>query len=961
MTERTSPSERQPTASRTPEIPDPYLGTVWGNILDQYDNPSYNLRLYMRRVGENASVAETDNTGTADSARSDTPQTIVVTGIRDIKQVTIAQTGVTGNIIDDLEIESAVDKDGGFLTQGAKFRIFQPGGANLLDQIAAADIYAGNQVSTSPIMYLEIRFQGYNSDPDDNDVGGDTTTIYGPITFKCKLKKIAVRVDNAGSYYDFEVTLEHVQAFTDTYYRLPFALTTVGKTITEHVKHLESQLNKYNADNSSQSYENPDEIKFDLTGLVGDSTGATGFEGGAPTKIKDENLNTSNDLNAEDVNRAWTNETKETVEEEQSSSEEVPKNTGKTDIVVVGDKISVPKGVSIERYFFILLSMNKEFLSMITRKAKIEAIDDDTVNRAKTFISWMRMNSQVQELRWDKKRGAYTRRITYKPTIYNTGRTDIGLTIEETNPTANEAVATTKLNDLYVNKQLQKSYYYLFTGKNDQIINLDIAYDGAQVLLVPPNGGVIADVSLSSAVALNSTIAQTADASGKELFNKAKVAGAKAKFGDLLNSIKDSTNSIKAVADAINRPQDTLATILKDTTGKAQRELIASLDSRTITKLASSAVMSNTSSSDTAPPAGTTPSGAAYTPEKSGIAYAEDLVMSSDAIDVKDLNKFDVANADFRYEVLGTTTVPNIAESATYVTTSSANTLFGYVYQQHTKNAFLLNVNLTLRGDPWYLGKGPNEKEMAATSSPNTISYTSGDNYFLLQIATAQSYDPDVIDEDSPRNSGFMNFDGMSKSFSGLYRIKTVKNYFRNGVYTVEVSANKEMAIPLHKIRRYRLGEKKTDFTKVADYDKALVTTGAPIPTDPAPTDPGGPLGDPNLPTLVGTPPPAGKDNMPALYNWIRAQGATPDENGNFPDPDGFNPRDHQYPGPHSEGRAFDVNFGTNGRGVYEATDSRYSAKMDAIAAALRQQGWTVIWREKDHFDHLHVHHKPGQ
>jgi hypothetical protein len=64
------PDLRVPTQGRTLEIPDPYLGTVWGNVLDQYDNPSYNIRLYMRPVGENASVAgDPEKADSADAAR----------------------------------------------------------------------------------------------------------------------------------------------------------------------------------------------------------------------------------------------------------------------------------------------------------------------------------------------------------------------------------------------------------------------------------------------------------------------------------------------------------------------------------------------------------------------------------------------------------------------------------------------------------------------------------------------------------------------------------------------------------------------------------------------------------------------------------------------------------------------------------------------------------------------------
>jgi len=34
--------------AKSPEIFDPYLGKMYGNILDQYDNPTYNLKLYLK-------------------------------------------------------------------------------------------------------------------------------------------------------------------------------------------------------------------------------------------------------------------------------------------------------------------------------------------------------------------------------------------------------------------------------------------------------------------------------------------------------------------------------------------------------------------------------------------------------------------------------------------------------------------------------------------------------------------------------------------------------------------------------------------------------------------------------------------------------------------------------------------------------------------------------------------------
>lgn len=53
----------------------------------------------------------------------------------------------------------------------------------------------------------------------------------------------------------------------------------------------------------------------------------------------------------------------------------------------------------------------------------------------------------------------------------------------------------------------------------------------------------------------------------------------------------------------------------------------------------------------------------------------------------------------------------------------------------------------------------------------------------------------------------------------------------------------------------------------------------------------------------------------------------------------------------HYAGRAIDINVG---RGVYEA-HSRYGRKFDQVASAARAAGYTVLWRVKGHYNHMHI------
>ena len=104
---------------------DRYLGLVQGNVLDNFQNPTYNLKLYMI-------PAETsDGGGWLKGAKAAKPEETVV----------IAQTSVTGVQIDNLDIQFVQGPNTGNSTAvRAAFTLKQPGAADLLDQIQIAKI-----------------------------------------------------------------------------------------------------------------------------------------------------------------------------------------------------------------------------------------------------------------------------------------------------------------------------------------------------------------------------------------------------------------------------------------------------------------------------------------------------------------------------------------------------------------------------------------------------------------------------------------------------------------------------------------------------------------------------------------------------------------------------------------------------------------------------------------------------
>ena len=455
--------------SRIPQYDDPYLGSpVYGNILDTVDSPTYSARLYMLR--ESASVAAPDGVADTSDKLIAAPSDTVI----------LAQTGVTGTVIDDIAIDSLLTTEGPN-TVGITFTVKQPGAASFLDQIQMAKAYLGQPNTATPTVFLEIRFQGRETDLDDIEAGGNPVVIAGPYRYKLAITNFQVKIDNTGSEYYFDAVTQKSYAFRDPVYKLPATFTTVGRTITNHVRDLETKLNNWHKDTANN--EVPDEIKFDISGLIGASEDGTVGQ----DKISDESLLTSADAGAEDVNRVM-NETfaiGEAIDHRQALVD-APKDEGtSSEPVFEEDKLYSKQGISVERFFATLLSMCPEFYSKISRKSKL----DDPKSEAKTnqaYITWFKMDADVEQLKFDKSRNDYAYRYTYKPRLYKSLRPDVAVDKKEND--MSDSDATDRIQQIIASGGVRKAYNYLFTGLNDQILNLDLSYDNGIALLIPPNG-----------------------------------------------------------------------------------------------------------------------------------------------------------------------------------------------------------------------------------------------------------------------------------------------------------------------------------------------------------------------------------------------------------------------------------------------------------------------------------------
>lgn len=759
-------------------INDPFVGKVYGNILDQYDNPSYNIKLYMIQ----REIAAKINT---DSVYPLAPPNA---------QVILAQTGVTGVQIDNVNMQTVRNPDGA-APLNIRFTIVEPGSATFLDEIQLAKGYLGYDANDSgaSTMFLEIRFQGYKNNPDDEDTGGEPQIIAGPYVYQINLLSFTCELNESGSQYDLEAVVTNTFAYMDSVFRLQQQIVTTGKTITEHVESFKAGINEWHTDATANSV--PDEIEFDLSNLIG--VGASGTN--SLDLITDDSLLTSSDPQAENLN-AIMNETffiRDEVDRQKELSALGSDKGTNPELVFREDRLTIKAGTSIEQFFYTLLGMCPEFYSKVSRLENIA----DPESKAKTdqgFTSWVKINTQVEQLGFCKTRNVYAKKYIYKPTLYKTAKIKVALKAEEQTLAAQDK--KTRLEQYKEAGCLLKSYNYIFTGLNDQIKTLDIKFNTGASVMLPPKFGALGDASIINAKQNNATAPADEDLSLigqiENIFDKVNtvkekdlVKGLLDKIGGLADDVRE--NFISQVSDITSVDQQQLRSIIETKVGLDAFASILTADVRQ--QLANTPTVADIQLPPTEPPQ-TGNSDFEYTPELSEFVYSADFLdPEQTALNAEDIQRLGYTTFNRenvppdivqRFDTSKDTKSPT--DSATFGTSDTKNKLFGFLSQQNTDMAFMQTIQMTLRGDPWYLGKAD-----VGDSDQQRANFNKHHQLFYLRIASPIKYDPDWLDEDSTLNSGYWKYTKSSQTFSGVYNIIEVNNSFSGGEFTTEVKATR--------------------------------------------------------------------------------------------------------------------------------------------------------------------------
>ncbi len=667
------------------------------NILDQFDLSTYTLKLSVKR--ENNPI------------------------YRGNDEWVMAQTAVTATQIDDLHITTyATGETAGFVT----FKLLQPGHVTLFDDLNINRARLGLNLSVRPPMFLEINFKGYTTDSEDNDQGGVPTNIAGPYLYKLIVLDISININEAGSEYDFRCVIENFFARTNVVQEIPTLLQLdLGGNLTQTFENLRKALDDYYI-LAHRGYDRRDAYEF----VFSDPSLCVG-PGPVCRNLASEpyDQNSLFDSLNDNLLPDYLADKKQLVES----------------IEVSGGRIKILPGTKIEQVFLVLLSMLKTFRLAALRRDNPDEIENSTARPDKTFVKWFRVVTDTEILQWDSYRNDYARKYIYSLQLLSSARTDVGDKDERPQSLDHRQQRFTEITD---NSLLRKAYYYIFTGKNDQITNLDISFSSGAALMNPPRD------QLNPAGTFSTPNNATSPELNPEQIARARIEEA----GKKLDAQLRSESETSAGYTDIDEPTPLMIDYYVERERTAYQNEVR-----------------------------------AY--EREFGTYTRNYSVNQQAQIIDRL-------------MLKSATAPDFTQNGTYF--GYSNTLFGYTaYQYHVANlgSSLFKINMTVRGDPWYLGKRiwsnsrdpelikeqlrekrPIENQ-SAFDNPLEGCFYGDHTYIYLAFSTPRmdlnSYDDEDDDDGYIR---YANKNGnLLQAFSGIYLVQGVNNRFANGEYFCEI------------------------------------------------------------------------------------------------------------------------------------------------------------------------------
>lgn len=658
------------------------------NALNKFYQSTYHFRLFVMADGDFVSPPP------ASGRPAITSLSDLSKGIDSAKQVTIAESGVTGFNIKSVQIITAASNNAATRSQSAlefKMVIIEPNGLSFLDAFIDAAVLLKLKSWPKATYYLELRFLGY--DESGNIINGQAATdAIGRWVWSLKPQNIDVSINEGGGTYTLSFAGNATIYLTDDYdiMRVPEPFQAKGNTLKDLFADYIDKVNKAVV----KKYGGPvyvfDKIvTFPVKDFFSHPPGA-GTKDPGTFVLKPQ-------TNEKNPKRNWGMDTP-------------------TDLYTV----NAPPGQYINEFITDAIKHTEEGQSLAKDdsnvKTKSDASPTSTNERGfRESITWT-IEPIVKDMQFDHTTGHYVKTITLYVTPF------YAQIATASRPQADKAkdpsVQKDMITSLIANGLLQKRYDYIFTGLNTEVIEFDLNFN-------LPYSARLANYS-----------------------------------GALM---RHAAFAVNARLNKVNQPESNLSEVVD----KAQFE---QFESPSIAG----------GSGVTAP--SPTPSPARLA---TGTVGSPQVTQSVNNIYIEDLLTAQAA-ADFAVPIAlwqGNKDIESNSGGGNFIGTMDRDqSMVGAIWSQVLKVDNYIKLNMTIRGDPFWLGQSNLQRQILlingalSVKGNTTITHENSNNhifvYFRYPLTTGDEFKPDLK---------------TSAVFNGIYLVIKVTHTFADGVFKQEL------------------------------------------------------------------------------------------------------------------------------------------------------------------------------
>jgi len=695
------------------------------NILDNYDVVTYHWKLFIT----------TPDASTSGKVLDPTVQTI------------IAESGVTDLTIDKVEIKAITtpsNESGTGVSTNFTFEIVEPSGAGFVDKLFYESIALGIGNWNAMPMYLQLQFRGRN--PVDSEPESSTELGALKWLWPIKVTSMKANVSTVGTRYEVVAILYNDFALSNSISSTKHNVVlnnieTFGQAMVE----LEEKLNADQLLTLIDNYSIPDSYKIVVDPDI------KGYKITSNTKNKDPRR-ADNFIKFDNKDAYF-----------QAST-------------------------SIDKIVDSLLAQTEEY-QIGMKQSKTPGAEGVPIDQEATQIKpFWRIVTDTIPLQFDARRNDIAKEFVYYIVKYDLGVLEANVFQQATEP--NTVAAERKRLMSYIDKKiLKKKYSYIFTGLNDQILNLDLTVNNAYTTGLSRFGGIFQSTSMSDM----GVVAQTHAA------DEAKVTKALSAAMAFQNNAKKSDAT---KVDALNAELQKSIDTAKLSGAETKKAEILQKAQATAGKLNVVNVMQRAGGFDKDGTLGN-PKLAAQslaTPQ-SGLKFISDVnIKSQEAINAY-TNFMKSASGKLRpvafQESLQDFQVGLGVESKSNSGIQKLSNLFSVALHSSYDNSFA-NMNLTIKGDPFWLFPQPfadNGEAIHISTRGDPIDWikkehfrkekavnvNGSDNFFVIRFRTPRNYSPDeTTDQPEPIDV---------ETFSGVYKVTNIISKFDSGKFSQVLTA----------------------------------------------------------------------------------------------------------------------------------------------------------------------------